>query len=283
MSPVYAGDWNPYSGGQIEVNIYDGNRLSVVVPAYCEASNLTLLVEKIAASFKNAGIDDYEILIVDDNSPDDTKEICRALSFFYPALKLITRIDERGLATAVRRGVEEATGNIIITMDADLSHDPDLIPELVAGLIENKCDIVVASRYIEKTKVHTSFRRALGSRALNLFVRTLLQIPVKDVTGGFHAMRKDIFNRFDMDYIFRGYGDYSIPLLYEAAKNGLKISETSFVYQFRTSGESKTAVFRTGISYGLRALRIRFGLDGTNNYIHNMPSNTDESILTVRE
>jgi hypothetical protein len=106
-------------------------------------------------------------------------------------------------------------------------------------------------------------------------------MPVKDVTGGFHAMRKDIFNRFDMDYIFRGYGDYSIPLLYEAKRNGLKFGETPFVYRFRTSGESKTAVFRTGISYGLRALRIRFGLDGTNRYIDESGSNADKSILMV--
>jgi dolichol-phosphate mannosyltransferase len=279
MSTIYAGDWNPYWGGRFEVSIYDGNRLSVVVPAYCEASNLTPLIEKIAASFKNAGIDDYELLIVDDDSPDDTKEICRALSLFFPALRLITRTGERGLATAIKRGIEEATGNIIITMDADLSHDPDLIPELVAKLIEDKCDIVVASRYIEETKVHTSFRRALGSRVLNLFVRTLLQIPVKDVTGGFHVMRKDIFNRFDMDYIFRGYGDYSISLLYEATRNGLKISEAAFVYQFRKNGVSKTAVFKTGISYGLRALRIRFGLDGTNCYNSKPRSDTDKSIL----
>jgi dolichol-phosphate mannosyltransferase len=265
--------------GQFKVNIYDGNRLSVVVPAYCEASNLPLLAEKISDCFKKSGIGDYEILVIDDNSPDNTKEISHSLSCRYPEFKLITRINERGLATAIRRGIEESTGNIIITMDADLSHDPDLIPGMAAKLIEDKCDIVVASRYIENKKIYSSLRRVWGSRALNLFVRTLLQIPVKDVTGGFHAMRKDIFHRFNMNYIFRGYGDYSIPLLYEAAKSGMKISEMPFVYQFRKNGESKTAVFSTGISYGIRALKIRFGLDSTNCYPGKSGSNADKSVL----
>jgi dolichol-phosphate mannosyltransferase len=76
-------------------------------------------------------------------------------------------------------------GNIIYYADADLSHDPDLIPELAGKLISYKCDIVVASRYIENKKVYSSFRRVWGSRLLNLFVRNLLRIPVKDVTGGF--------------------------------------------------------------------------------------------------
>jgi dolichol-phosphate mannosyltransferase len=205
-----------------------------VVPAYCEASNLPLLAEKICAGFKKNGIADYEILIIDDNSPDNTREICSSLSAEYPALKLITRTGERGLATAVRRGIEEATGNIIVTMDADLSHEPDLIPDLVGKLIQYKCDIVVASRYIENKKVYSSFRRIWGSRALNLFVRSLLQIPVKDVTGGFHAMRKDIFNKYNMDYIFHGYGDYSITLLYEGARSGLRITSA-----FRLSIQKK--------------------------------------------
>ncbi len=265
------------------MNIYDGKRLSVVVPAYCEASNLTLLVERIAASFKNANIKDYEVLIVDDNSPDDTKEICRALSFFFPALRLITRVNERGLATAIRRGIEEATGNIIITMDADLSHDPDLIPELAGELIKYKCDIVVASRYVEKKKIYSSFRRIWGSRLLNLFVRNLLHVPVKDVTGGFHAMRKDIFNKYNMDYIFHGYGDYSIPLLYEGSRSGLRIIEVPFVYQFRKSGISKTAVFKTGISYGIRALKLRFGLDGLDYYIRKQLPDSEKAVFLLEE
>ncbi len=261
------------------MNIYDGTRLSVVVPAYCEASNLPLLAEKISACFKKNGIDNYEILIIDDNSPDDTRKICDSLSGHYPQLRLITRIGERGLATAVRRGIEEATGNIIVTMDADLSHDPDLIPELAGKLIKYKCDIVVASRYVENKKVYSSFRRVWGSRLLNLFVRNLLHIPVKDVTGGFHAMRKDIFNEYNMDYVFKGYGDYSITLLYEGARNGLRIIEVPFVYRFRKSGTSKTAVFKTGISYGIRALKLRFGLDGLDYYIRKHLPDSEKTIL----
>jgi dolichol-phosphate mannosyltransferase len=259
------------------------NSVSVVVPTYCEASNLPLLVDKICSSFQNNGIDSYEILVVDDNSPDNTIEVCRSLSSSYPSLKLITRIDERGLATAVRRGIEEAAGDIIVTLDADLSHDPDLIPELVRRLIQCNCDIVVASRYVENRKVHSSFRRVWGSRLLNLFVRNLLRIPVKDVTGGFHAMRKDIFNKHSMDYIFRGYGDYSISLLYEGSRSGLRIIEVPFVYQFRKSGTSKTAVFKTGISYGIRALKLRFGLDGLDYYISKRLTASEKAILQAAE
>jgi dolichol-phosphate mannosyltransferase len=252
------------------MSVYVNNRISVVVPTYCEASNLVPLTGGIVECFKKNGIDDYEIIVVDDDSPDNTKEVCRLLKSRYPSFRLISRAGERGLATAVRRGIEEAAGNIIVTMDADLSHDPEVIPRLVYKLITCKCDIVVASRYIDANSgSYSSLQRVWGSRLLNLFVRNLLRIPVKDVTGGFHAMRKDLFNKHSMNYIFNGYGDYSIVLLYEAARQGLRIIETGFVYRFRRNGSSKTAVLKTGISYGIRAVKLRLGLDGLDYYARN--------------
>jgi dolichol-phosphate mannosyltransferase len=249
------------------MNVYAHNRISVVVPAYCEASNLISLTEKIVDSLEKSGIDDYEIIVVDDDSPDNTIEVCQLLASRYPSFRLISRVGERGLATAVRRGIEEATGNIVVTMDADLSHDPEVIPQLVNKLITCKCDIVVASRYSDdNSKTYSSFQRVWGSRILNLFIRNLLKIPVKDVTGGFHAVRKDLFTQHNMNYIFNGYGDYSIILLYEGARQGLRIVEVGFVYRFRKSGSSKTAVLKTGISYGIRAIKLRLGLDGLDYY-----------------
>ncbi len=102
--------------------------LSVVVPTYCEAANLTELVSRIDAATRNAGIA-AEILVVDDNSPDETVADCAELSKRFP-LRLIVRKTERGLSSAVMAGMRAATGRIFLCMDADLSHPPEMIPEL---------------------------------------------------------------------------------------------------------------------------------------------------------
>jgi hypothetical protein len=86
-----------------------------------------------------------------------------------------------------------------------------------------------------------------------------------------------------MNYIFHGYGDYSIPLLYEGSRSGLRIIEVPFVYQFRKNGTSKTAVFKTGISYGIRALKLRFGLDGLDYYLGKQPIDSEQAILQAVE
>jgi hypothetical protein len=101
----------------------------------------------------------------------------------------------------------------------------------------------------------------LGSKILNGFIRNILQIPAKDVTGGYHAINKSVFKNLNTISIFKGYGDYSFALLYKSAKKKYIISEIAFVYKARQQGISKTRFLKSGFSYGIRALKLRVGLE----------------------
>ena len=239
------------------------HKISIIVPVYCEADNLSSLVGRIMDSLAASHLKDneIEIIVVDDNSPDGTREVCQLLASQCPAIKLIIRFDERGLGTAVKRGIDESSGDILVVMDADLSHDPAVVPLLVNEILNNSTDVAVASRFIDRGQMHSSPFCTLGSKALNTFIRVLLQLPVKDVTGGFLALRKDMLKGLDMDSICRGHGDYSFALLYSGVRQGWKIKEVGFNYQARKNGVSKTKFLGAGFSYGIRALKLRMGLE----------------------
>jgi len=243
------------------MGISTAGRISVITPTYCEASNLPLLVESIAGSLSRHGIADYEIIVVDDDGPDNTKAVCQSLAQRYPTFRLVTRPGKRGLAKAIEKGIYEADGEVIVTMDADLSHDPAMIPLLVNEVVDGGVDIAVASRFIGNHRMYSGSHRVWGSKALNFFIRKLLRIPAKDVTGGFHAIRRDTLDNLDLDSIFQGHGDYSFALLYKGKEQGLKIKEIGYTYRPRERGVSKTAFLKSGFGYVIRAFKLRLGLE----------------------
>ena len=122
-------------------------QLSIIVPTYCEAENLTVLIPRVNRVLTEAELD-AEIIVVDDDSPDETIQVCEKLAENCP-LRLITRKNERGLSTAVIAGLNAASGGILLVMDADLSHPPEKIPELVSALNQRQADFVIGSRYVE--------------------------------------------------------------------------------------------------------------------------------------
>ena len=167
--------------------------VSVILPTYCEAQNLPNLVPEIALAFDKGNLKG-EILVVDDNSPDDTRAVCEGLSENY-RLRLIVRTSERGLATAVIHGMREAQGAIFVVMDADLSHPPDKIPELVNALGDDQVDFVIGSRYVlgGSTEDQWSIFRRLNSKIATLLARPLSF--AKDPMAGFFAIRRSTFER----------------------------------------------------------------------------------------
>jgi len=203
----------------------------------------------------------FEIIIVDDNSPDGTGKFSLSLTERYPEVKVFIRTKERGLGSAVKRGIMESSGDILVVTDADLSHDPTIIPALVDLIVSNQVDIAIGSRFIAGGEMKSSLPHVWGSKLLNMFIRTLLRMPVKDVTGGFMAIRKDALKGLNLDAIFRGYGDYCFALLYKGIKQGWRTAEIGFSYQARELGEGKTGFFKVGFSYGFRALKLRVGLE----------------------
>ena len=166
-------------------------KLSVIIPTYCEAKNLHILVPLIDNAATLAGIS-AEIIIVDDNSPDDTQAVCNLLSLTYP-VRLHVRKEERGLSSAVIAGMNLARGDVLLVMDADLSHPPAKIPELVEALKDPEVDFVIGSRYVAggETADDWGLFRWINSKASTLMAKPLTSAC--DPMAGFFCLRRTTF------------------------------------------------------------------------------------------
>ena len=162
--------------------------ISIVVPTYREAANLSLLAEAIDEALADVA-DDYELLFIDDDSQDGSEGICAELSERFPA-RIVVRKGERGLATAVIHGIAVSSGDIVVVMDADLSHPSNAIPSMVERLRRGESDFVLGSRYVEGGSIHDdwSLFRKLNSIIPSLLARPLC--PLKDPMSGFFAFRR---------------------------------------------------------------------------------------------
>lgn len=232
--------------------------ISLILPTYNEKGNIKELIEKSIKAFKKEKIS-YEIIVVDDNSPDRTSEIVSKLqkSRKYPHLKLITRKNERGLATAIRRGFDEAKMDHVMTMDTDLSHHPKYFPSLFKYYEDH--DIVSASRFLsDYSGMKAPFYRTIASKIINFIIRYILCINLTDLTGGFMIIDKKKLNKLPKDYIFRGYGDYCMRLFYIANKKKFSIKEVCYTYHFRRHGKTKTSFFKEVFRYLKEVIKIRF-------------------------
>jgi dolichol-phosphate mannosyltransferase len=165
--------------------------VAVIVPTYREAANLPLLVPRVDAALKAAGLS-YELIVVDDNSPDETPAVCAELAKQY-SVRLEVRKTERGLSSAVVHGLDRADARILLVMDADLSHPPEKVPELVAALEEPGVDFVIGSRYVAggKTDEKWSWFRRLNSQAATLLARPFT--TAADPMAGFFALRRETY------------------------------------------------------------------------------------------
>ncbi len=168
--------------------------VSVVVPTYREAENLPELVRRVHAAFSDSRRA-YELVIVDDDSGDGTERVADGLTAEGYPLRLITRVGERGLSSAVIRGFREAKGDVLLCMDADLSHPPEAIPVLVDTLEREGADFVIGSRYVPggETEEDWGFLRWLNSKVATLLARPFTS--ARDPMAGFFALRRDAFER----------------------------------------------------------------------------------------
>jgi dolichol-phosphate mannosyltransferase len=165
--------------------------VSVVIPTLRERANLEKLLPLLFDTLDRANIQ-AEVIIVDDDSRDGTEELCRLLSGRHQ-LRLITRRDARGLASAVLCGLQESTGEICVVMDADLSHPPESVPDLIDSVRSPFCDVAIGSRYVDGGSVdpNWSWLRRLNSKAATLLAKGLTNAA--DPLAGFFAIRRDTF------------------------------------------------------------------------------------------
>ncbi len=202
--------------------------ISIVIPTYNENDNLKNLTHKINSALKEK---DYQMVIVDDNSPDGTAELAGELSKDYP-IKVIKREGKLGLASAILDGFHSSDGEIVGVMDADLQHPPALVKELIEE-IEDGYDIAIASRYIPGGGVRDwSFLRRLVSKGATMLAKPLT--PVKDPMSGCFFLRKEIIN----NHGFAPSG-YKILLEILVKTESLRIKEVPYIFEKRKAGESK--------------------------------------------
>ena len=234
-------------------------KISIILPTYNEKDNIIILIDSIRDHLKNSP----EIIVVDDDSPDKTWQLVEELN--YDNVKVLRRINQRCLTTAISDGISMSNGEIIVWMDTDLSMPPEKITALLEKIDEGY-DISVGSRYIPDggtvivENSQDSMLSAVSSFIMNFFIQKLLDPSFKDYTSGFIAIRKEVLKNIKL----RGdYGEYFIDLIYNAIKKGYKVIEIPYILQARKHGESKTGtnffqLSKRGIKYVYTSLRLRF-------------------------
>lgn len=244
--------------------------VSVVLPTYNERDNICDLIDAIRQELEPLGWR-FEILVVDDNSPDGTAEVVRtrfaAVEGCAPSVaskpqlvRLCVRTSDKGLAKAIRHGLEIARGQTLVVMDTDFNHDPAMIPQMVDLL--RYYDLVIGSRFVMRGGMEDMLRYRL-SLFYNVFIRALLHTQIQDNLSGFFAVRRDRLLQLQPLFprIFHGYGDYFIRLLLTAWRSNWKILEVPVFYILRRHGASKTGFWRIFRDYTAAVLRLRlFGL-----------------------
>ncbi len=208
-------------------------KLSVVSPTLNEAANVPLLVEQLECALGNI---DYEILIVDDNSPDLTWSIAQEISSKNPRVKSIRRMDNPGLGMAVIEGFSEATGDVLACIDADLQHDPGILPRMLEAL-QTGADVVVGSRHVDggSTGRWTLLRR-LESWAAGSAAQFLLGFKLKDPMSGFFLVWREDFHEVKAHLDGNGF---KILLEIVARLHRSNIKEVPYTFRPRIAGKSK--------------------------------------------
>jgi dolichol-phosphate mannosyltransferase len=225
------------------------------VPTYNEKENLPTLLNAINKVFVNEKIAG-EVVIIDDNSPDGTGQLAEQLKEKYKFLKVIHRPSKLGLGSAYREGFRGAESKLLLTMDADLSHDPAYIPRFIEKA--EHADVVVGSRYIEGGGiVGWGLYRRLVSKFANFLARIAAGAGVSDMTSGYRAYRKEVFEKVTTEGIKSSGYAFQLEIIYEIRKKGFKIDEVPIIFTDRRKGKSKLGV-RDIISF--LTLAIKLGL-----------------------
>lgn len=231
-------------------------KLSVILPTYNERDNIIELIDAIEARLAPEGWS-YELIVIDDDSPDKTAEVVQARAAGDPAIKLHVRTAERGLSSAIFYGIRQARGNVIVVMDTDFNHDPEMLPQMVKFL--EYYDIVIGSRFTMGGGMEDTWRYR-ASYLFNVMVRFVLRTQVQDNLSGFFAMRRERLMAMELERIFAGYGEYFMRLLFLAWRQGYKLLEVPVFYHNRRHGQSKSQFVNMFVTYTVAMIKLRLGM-----------------------
>ena len=231
----------------------------LVLPTYNEADNLEPIVAATLPRLAEAS-PEHRLLIVDDSSPDGTGEIADGLAEVHDAVEVLHRPGKEGLGRAYLDGFARALdggAELILEMDADFSHDPADVPRLIEA--SSGADLVIGSRYVEGGGVEGwEWHRRVLSRGGGLYARTLLGVPVNDLTGGFKCFRREVLESLDLREVHAdGYG-FQIEMTFRTIRAGFRVEELPIVFRERRAGASKmTARIALEAVWKVPALRWR--------------------------
>tara|TARA_Y100000294_G_scaffold177617_1_gene203863 strand:- start:995 stop:1702 length:708 start_codon:yes stop_codon:yes gene_type:complete len=226
---------------------------SIILPCLNEYENLKYLITDLIKRLKN---EKYEILVIDDNSTDNT--IPKLKKKFYKNKKiiLIKRTKNPGLAFSIKTGINKCLGKNIIVMDSDFNHKPNDVIKLIKIHKQKKFELICGSRFAKGGSSNKFYRHIL-SLAYNYLIIFILNGKIIDNLSGFFLIKKKKLMLLNLNKIFYGYGDYYIRLLYYSQKFKFKYFEVGVKYGNRKHGHSKSNFIKMFINYFIETLKIK--------------------------
>ncbi len=212
-------------------------RVLVVVPTYNERENLPVLVRQVLAH------EGYRVMVVDDQSPDGTGQVADDLARdFAGRVEVMHRTGKRGLGRSYIDALKVASAgeaDVVCQMDADLSHDPQYLPAMVAAIAAGR-DMVIGSRYLQGVSVvNWPLHRLVLSAFANRYIRFVTGLPVRDCTSGYRCWRREAVQRIPLDRIVSDGYAFLVEMLFEAHTRGCRIGEVPIIFVERRVGQSK--------------------------------------------
>lgn len=261
--------------------------ISIIIPTFNESENIKFLIEEIFYELSKLQII-FEIIIIDDSNDKEATKLLLDLSLEEKYKKCINvhfRINSIGLASALRLGIEKASNEVLVLMDADLSHSPSDVVRMLKKLEltdksehrnknknesenENKNQVIWGCRYYDNHIKKLFFRDSrdinltqylqwILNRICNFFLNLFFKFGISDITNGFIVCERKCFEKIPYEKIFYGYGDFSFRLAYYWKIKKIQMSEYRYRYQKRVHGKSKTKLFKTSIRYFLEMLILK--------------------------
>ncbi len=238
------------------------DKIHICIPTYNEAENIKELLNSLEKKLAKLSEYEFDILVIDDNSPDGTAgEVKDFKESSQLKITIIENQGKGGLGKAYLKGFRyalEDNTSAVVMMDADLSHNPSHLPSMISELI--KYDFVVGSRYVKDGGVQNWDKiRKLISKYGNLYSKFILGVNISDLTGGYNCYKKEVLESINLDKIKSNGYSFQIELKYKSIKNGFKGTEVPIMFRDRRFGKSK---FSGGIIFEaiFTPWKLKFGL-----------------------
>jgi dolichol-phosphate mannosyltransferase len=210
----------------------------IIMPTYNERENLGAIVPEVRRHLPEA-----DLLVIDDGSPDGTGQLADELAAKDSHIKVMHRAGKLGLGTAYVAGFKRALAEgyeYVFEMDADFSHDPRYLPELLKTVREDGADVAVGSRYVSGGGTRNwGIGRKIISRGGSLYARTILGVHIRDLTGGFQCFRRRVLESLDLDRVGSAGYSFQIEMKFRSLRKGFRVVEVPIVFVDRKVGKSK--------------------------------------------